>query len=93
MLVPLPALATVMIATCSVMRNDELRADIGGARFVPEEAAKSALVKVYGACGMDFASDTHPSGVVRVENLRRFYERERRRIKLAFFYDSIGVGK
>lgn len=93
MLIPLPALAATMIATYSTMRNDELRADIGGARFAPEEAAKSALVKIYGVYGMDFASDTHPSGIVRMENLRKFYERERLRAKLTFFYHFIGVGE
>jgi len=77
-LLPVPAFAAMIIATYHAMRRAELRCDIGGARYAPEEAAVSALRKVYGPHGMDSASDSHPSGNSRVRNLRRFYKKRDR---------------
>jgi Zn-dependent protease with chaperone function len=75
-LVPLPAFAAMIIAIYFTQRRAELRADLGGAKFVSFDVAKSAMIKVYGARGMDWTSDTHPSGNNRVENLRKYFSRQ-----------------
>ncbi|MCS4537282.1 MAG: M48 family metallopeptidase [Thaumarchaeota archaeon] len=72
-LISLPASATMIIAICSALRKMELRADRGGAKFVSFDVAESAMIKVYDEYGIDFASDTHPSGNTRIRNLKKFY--------------------
>jgi Zn-dependent protease with chaperone function len=75
----LPAFSAMIIIAYFAQRRAELHADLGGARFVPYEIAESAMRKVYGNQGMDWASDTHPSGSSRLKNLRKYYEHARRR--------------
>lgn len=77
--VVLPSFTAMIIAAYYAQRKAELRADLGGAKFVSYEVAESAMLKVYGARGMDWGGDTHPSGNSRLKNLRKYYGRIARR--------------
>jgi Zn-dependent protease with chaperone function len=70
----LPTFTAMIIGAYYAQRKAELRADLGGAKFVTYEVAESAMLKVYGEHGMNWASDTHPSGNSRLKNLRRYYK-------------------